>query len=277
MTSAKPYEIIEEPALRAPWLLAAWGADAGNLGPRVVDYLIERLGGHVCAEIAPAPFFQLGGVSIRDNVIQFPASSFYCTPSKDLIILKSDVPTRDFYRFVSTVLDIANVHYGSKGIYTIGGLIAMRAHTRPGRVFSVVNLPEIRPYLSGYDVETGLDYKTPADSRPTLSSYLLWAAARRHLPGVSLWAEVPFYLAGSYDPRASRALLSLIDGRWRLGLDLAAIDSEIEEQDRAIGDLRREKPEVSKYLEMLERDIALGPEEQEKLVAEVSAQLAARK
>ena len=269
MTEGSLYEVYEAPGLQNPSLIAGWSPDAGRSGPVAVDFLNRRLGTQACAAIEALPFFHLGGVSIEDDVVQFPESKFCCCPEKDLLIFKSDTPAKEHYRFLVTILDIAR-HYRVKEIYTVGGIVSLMVHTSPRRVFTVVNQPPLKETLMQYGVEMGLDYDTPTGSRPTLSSYLLWAAARRQLAGISLWVDVPFYLAIIEDPRACKQLLVFLNRRFGLGMDFAELDLAIEKQDGAIEQLRKGNETVAKYLEILERGITLNQDEQERMTAEVT-------
>jgi len=269
LTLERPYEIYEAPGLENPSLIVGWSQDAGRLGPNVVDFLNKKLGAQVCADIEPSPFFHLGGVSIEDNVIQFPESKFYCCPEKDLLIFKSEAPGKEQYQFLNTILDIAQ-HYRVKELYTIGGMVSLIAHTNPGRIFTVVNQAQLKKTLMQYGVDTGLDYQTPPGSRPTISSFLLWVAKRRRLWGVGLWAEVPFYLAATEDPRGCQRLLTFLDRRFELGMDLTGLDLVIQKQDEKIEELKQQNATVSKCVEMLERGIMLSDDEHERLATEVT-------
>ena len=102
-----------------------------------------------------------------------------------------------------------------------------------------------------------------------MNSYLLWVAKRREIPGVSLWPEIPFYLAATKDPAAVRCTLSFLDKRFDLGLDFRELDSEVEEQHEKIGVLRKDNHEVNRYIGMLERGLSLDAEEKRELVKEV--------
>ena len=134
----------------------------------------------------------------------------------------------------------------------------------------MVNQPELKKTLLQYAVDTGLDYNTPLGGRPTISSFLLWGAKRRELAGVSLWAEVPFYLAATEDPRAGKRMLAVLDKRFELGMDLAEFDLVIEKQNEKIEELKQQNAAISKWVEMLERGIMLSPDESEQLAKEMT-------
>lgn len=270
MTQGQPYRIYKPPELKNPALIVAWSQDAGQLGIRVADFLIKKLGAQDSGEIEPWPFFNLSGVSIWENVIQFPESKFYWSQEKNLLLFKSDVPNKEHYQFLSTLLDIAQNHYRVKEFYSVGGLVSATSHTMPGRIFAVVNQPELSKPLPAYGVETGLEYRTPPGSRPTISSFLLWVAKRRQTAGVNLWVEVPFYLVPLEDPAAIKQVLNVLNRRLALGMDLSELDLAIEEQKQKIEELKQQNPSVSKLIEMLDRGIMVSESESEQLTKEVT-------
>jgi proteasome assembly chaperone (PAC2) family protein len=104
---------------------------------------------------------------------------------------------------------------------------------------------------------------------PAISSYLLWVAQRRGIPGVSLWPEIPFYLAAREDPQAIKMILSFLNRRFNLDLNLERFNLEIENQNKKIVQLRRENAEIDQYINRLESGLRLDEEEQLKLVKEV--------
>ena len=103
-----------------------------------------------------------------------------------------------------------------------------------------------------------------------ISSYLLWIAQRRNIPGASLWPQIPFYLAASEDFQAIKLTLSFLDKRFNLGLDLAELDKEIRDQNKKLEQLRENDPEINRYIGMLESELSLSDEEQMELTIRVN-------
>jgi proteasome assembly chaperone (PAC2) family protein len=136
----------------------------------------------------------------------------------------------------------------------------MLAHTASRRILAVFNQPEFHKRLQGYGLED-MTWEGP----PAISSYLLWVAKRRGISGVSLWPEVPFYLAAEEDPRAVKLTLSFLDRRFNLGLNFSRLDEEAKRQGERIAQLRNENLEINKSIAMLERGLRLSEEEQVKL------------
>ncbi len=263
------FKLYREPQLQSPSLVVGWSADAGKLGATVTDYLTGKLGGQGFGEIEPAEFFPLGGVTIEDDLVQFPESKFYACPMNDLVVLSSDPPGYEWHQFLNLILDIAERYCHVKGLYTIGGLVSLGAHTTPRELVGVFNSPELRESLSYYQLDQGLDYETPPGHRPTLNSFLLWAARRRNIPGVNLWVPIPFYLVAVHDPRAQRRVLDFFDQRFDLGIDFSDLDEEVRQQNQVIAELRNSSPDIDEFIRRLETNLRLSEEEGQTLAEEI--------
>lgn len=247
-------------------MVVGWTSDVGKLGTKAVDYLKLKLDAREFGEIGPEGFFPLTGVSIEDDVAQFPESKFYSSQEHNLIIFQTSPPRSAWHRFLGLVLDVAEKYCRAGEMYTIGGMISFGPHTNPRELLAVANTPEMRGTLVQHGLDMGMDYETPPGQRPTLSSYLLWAARRRNIAAASLWIPVPFYLAANEDPLAARKVLSFIDSRLSLGLDFTDLDAEVSAQAQRLAELRASSPHIDQSISKLESKQALTQEENEKLV-----------
>jgi len=254
-------------------LIVVWNQDVGKLGPRVSAYLAKELKARVLGEISPEGFFSLSGVTVENDVAQFPESRFYGGQNKNLVIFKSDIPRSDWYGFIKLLLYVAEKTFKVKQILTIGGMVLPGAHTSPRTILSIVNSASIKRALSSLDVVHDMDYETRDDQRPTFSSYLIWAAKNRNIPGTCLWAPIPFYLMTLEDPQACKKILELLNGYLGLRISYARIDDEVTEQNLKIARIRREFPELDGYISKLESNQGLTAEEGEKLVKELDVLL----
>jgi proteasome assembly chaperone (PAC2) family protein len=261
-----PYRVFGQPEFGSSTLVVGWSEDAAKLGRKVTDYLTRKLEGQEFCEIEPDDFFPLGGVSVENNIAQFPEGKFYHCPGKDLVILQSHPPRSDWNRFLNSILDVAEQYCHVREVYTVGGMVYLGAHTYPRELMALSNSPEMTAVLSRYDLAREIDYESPPGQRPTLNSFLLWAAQRRGLAAASLWVPVPFYLVGAEDPQAWGKVLEFLDERLELGIDLDGIDEEAVRQDERITVLRGNSPEVDGYINKLESGQGLTPEESESLV-----------
>ena len=269
MSEKHIFKIYEKPELQSSSLIVGWSEDAGKLGVKVIDYLNKKLKGKEFGEIEPADFFPLGGVSVQDDVAQFPESKFYYCQEKNLVIFESNSPRSEWYRFLCSLLDVAEHYCHVKDVYTIGSMISPSAHTFPRELLTVFNLPGMKKVLSKYDLARDMDYETPPGQRPTLNSFLLWVAKRRNIPAASLWVPVPFYLIATEDPAAYRKTVEFFDRRFNLDIDFSDLDKAVTKQNEKIARLRFRSPEIDNYIRNLESNLALSQEDSEKLVKEI--------
>ena len=260
-----------------PPLLVGWSHDAGQLGVSVTDFIGQNLHCDQFFEIDLPNFFSLGAVAVENDIVQFPESKFYSSKDKDLLVFKSTVPNHNHYDFLNSVLDVAENYCGTTQIYTLGGVASSIDHTRPRKVSIVVNNPKLKNSLAGFGIDTNLNHQTPPGGSPTVSTFLSWIARERNIDVVNFWIEVPFYLHKTRDPRAIRRVISIMNSRFDLGMDLSSLELDIKTQDEKLEDLRLEQIEVGKYMEILESGIALDEEEKESLTLHVTRFLKDRK
>ncbi|MCP4709201.1 MAG: hypothetical protein GY869_11295 [Planctomycetes bacterium] len=259
------YKFNYQPRLTEPTLIVSWGEDAGRLGPAVVDYLIEKFDATCFCEIEPAPFFSLTGVSVYHDIAHFPEIKFYAGNRNDLIILKAAQPQYDRYFFLNTLLDVAQHHYQAKLALTLSGTIAPLAHTQPRRIMAVYNHPEIQQDFRTPELED-MSWSGP----PAMSSYLLWVAQKRDLLAVSLWAEIPFYLAPHPDYKTIFQILTFLRRKFTLDLDLHPIEQKASQQSEKIEIFRHENMEIEQLITSLESQLTLTSEEQMGLSRKIS-------
>lgn len=265
-----------QPRLQSPSLVVGWTGEASTLGARVTDYLNKKLGGQSFGEIEPTEFFPLAGVTVEDDLVHFPESRFYAFPENDLVVLRSDPPSYDWYKFLNLILDTAE-NCRVKEIYAIGGMVSLSAHTTPRQLLGTFNSPELKEALNSYNLDIRMNYETPPGQRPTLNSFLLWVANRRNVPGVSLWVPIPFYLLAVDDPKAEKRVLEFFNRRFDLDLDLSDLDREIKNQNVKLAQARESSPEIDESIKRLESNLTLSPEENQRLVREIEKSLRERR
>ena len=269
MSEGKSFKLFTRPKFDSSTVVVVWNQDVGRLGPKVADYLTGQLDGQELGEISPEGFFSLSGITVEDDIAQFPESKFYRCQNEDFVIFRSDIPRFDWYGFINLVLDIAEKYFKIKHIYTVGGMVLPSAHTTPRTLLSVVNSTEMKRVLGHYDVVHDMDYETREDQRPTFSSYLLWAAKIRDIPGACLWVPVPFYLMTVEDPQACKKVLEFFNRHLELNINFADIDNEVAEQNNKIAQARSQFPDLDGYITKLESNLGLTADEGEKLVKEI--------
>jgi len=259
------FKFSRQPQFDHPTLIVGWQEDAGRISPTVIEYINKKVKAKTFCEVEPTGFFSLAGVVVENDFAHFPESKFYFGDRSDLVIFKSNEPRFERFSFLSAISDFAQHYCHIKELYTINGTISSMAHTDPRRVMAVFNQPEFRRKWQGYGLKD-MDWKGP----PAINSYLLWIAQRKGIPGVSLWTEVPFYLATGEDFQAIKLTLSSLDKKLKLGLDLQELDEKIKQQNTRIDRLRKADADINRYIKMLENNLTLSREQQIQLTSKVT-------
>ncbi|MGB9628987.1 MAG: PAC2 family protein [Thermodesulfobacteriota bacterium] len=260
-----PVKIYKTVSLQNPPLLVSWHTqDAGQLGSKVTDFLIEKLNGQRIGEIDPLGFFSFGGVRFKEDLVQVQESQFWACKEHNLLIFKSDEPLFEHYQFLITILNFVKDRYQTQELYTLSGAISLTPHTRPRRIWAVFNHLEMKQRLQGYGLEN-MTWEGP----PAISSYLLWVARAKGVLGMSLWPEIPFYLSNRQDPQAIGQTLSFLDQKFGLRLDLMEWEIETAILNRKIAHLRKENSEIERCLSLLEKGMRIDENDQLKLTKEI--------
>ena len=270
MSLEQHFNTYTKPNLQNASLVVGWSEDVGNMGSNIIAYLNQKLEGQEFEEFEPEEFFSLGGVMVKDDVVQFPESKFYTIPRNDLIIFHSNLPRFEWYKFLNSILDVAEHCCKLNELCTIGAMVTMSAHTAPRELLTIVNSAEMKESLNQYDLNKDMDYQTPHSDRPTLSSYLLWVAKRRNIPGISIWVTIPFYLVTMGDCQAQRKLLGFLDKRFCLQLDFTDLDEEIRKQNEDLAQARFHSSEIDGYIRRLESNLRLSEEENTKMLRQIN-------
>lgn len=100
---------------------------------------------------------------------------------------------------------------------------------------------------------------------PHVSTYLLWLAGQRHLPGAGLWVEVPFYLADYEDYQSIKAAVSLLSLMLGWDVDLGELNRLAAEQDEKLAQLQSE-PGIADMIHALEEGQSLDRQQQTELI-----------
>lgn len=262
------FKFTEEPQLSKPSLIVGWHNDAGGVSANVIAYLNEKIRSTSFCTMEPAAFFSLGGVAVHDDVARFPQSKFYCGRRTDLVIFEGWEPQFERYKFLNAILDVAEHPCGVTDLSTLGGTVSSIAHTSDRRILAVFNGRRTQEAMRGYGLDD-MNWQGP----PALSSYLIWLARKRDIPAMSLWLEIPFYLAAGVDLQAIRTALWFLQRRFDLDLDLPALDEGVNDQHAKIAELRDQEPQIDRSIAMLEGGVSLDEQQQLELTRTVTEYL----
>lgn len=268
-----PLKYFRKPEFKFSTMVVGWGSDIGKLGDAVTGFLKDKLHGQLFYEIEPDDYFPLGSVSIEDDLVQFPESKFYFCPRADLVIFSSSQPVFESYQFLSQVLDVAQKYCNIKELYAVGGVMSSNTHSIPRQIFGSFSSSEVKRELKLYDINNDLDYETPVGQKPTLNSYLLWAARKRNLAAIDLSVPVPFYYFSLDDYSAQKKILEFFNYRFHFELDLSEYDTAMKRQSQKLEDLLYSYPEIKDYFTRLESNLRLSEDENLRMVKVIADHL----
>lgn len=266
MSESLVSEMPKRAGLKSVSLVVGWRGDSGRLGARVIDYLRKKLECRMWEKLSLEHYFPFDGVNVENNVVQFPESILHASTKHRLLLFLSDPPQYEWYSFLNAIIDGAERVAKVQALYTLGGMVSLIPHTQPRELFMIFNSEKTKRSVTACPQGRNMDYQSPVDQKPTLSSFLLWVAQRRNIPGVSLWVPIPFYLATVGDISAEKVAVSFFNRQLQWGVDLSDLEGDADRQHDAIARVRSDREEIDDYISRLECRRDLTEEENLKLL-----------
>ena len=203
----------------------------GLVGRLACEHLVNELKAKKFADLYSPDFPPQ--VSIQpDGTLQMRRNEFYYHKAKkgqqDLIIFLGDdfgLTVQSQYALCGSVLDLAD-DYGVKMIYTLGGYGMQKMAKKP-RVFGAVNDKKLIKSFEKLNVE----FRKVSGAIVGPAGLLLGLGKLREISGVCLMGETH----GNYiDPRASKAVLSILTEELGIEIDLKGLDKKAKEIEEMI-------------------------------------------
>ncbi|MDO9445360.1 MAG: PAC2 family protein [Dehalococcoidia bacterium] len=245
--------ISQQPALRRPLLIAGFAGwnDAGEAASSAVRFIHRRWRCDSIAEIDPENFYDFTQmrpqVRLRngERFIEWPPNTFSAKRvdhlDRDVILFQGVEPHLSWKTYVETILEVCRT-FEVSGVLILGALLSEASHARPVRVSGSATDPELARLL-GLDERSRSTYQGPTGIVGILSQ----AVKDAGIPMASMWANIPFYIQRSPNPKGSLALLDRINSGLDFGLtlhDLEVFAARFEAQVAA--DIET-NPEVAEY------------------------------
>ena len=240
-----------------PLLIMAFSGwnDAAESATAAARYLVQRFEGKRVAQIQSDDFFQFADqrptVKLSESGerrITWPQNEFfYCrTPgaSRDLIIGVGAEPHLRWKHFSRDVLAICN-HFGARMIVTMGALLAGDLHTRPSHLMAIATDPSlVEP--AGVEITR---YEGPTGIVGVIHTLM----QDEGFPAVSLWVNVPHYIASLSNPKATCALLDKLSVLGGFEVSLEDFDVAIKMFDGQVEQIIAKDPRIAKYVEDIQK------------------------
>ncbi len=238
--------------------------DAGAAASGALAHLHELWGAEQVDELDPDEYhdFQvnrplIGPSPLGGRRIEWPTTTVaIATPpgaSRQVVLVHGIEPSMRWRQFCGEVLGIAR-RLDVRALVTVGALLADVPHTRPIPVTRSSEHLDLQQAL-------GIDGSTYAG--PTgIIGVLQAEAAGRGIPGLSLWAAVPHYVANPPSPKAALALLRGLEETLGHPIDPGDLAQDAEAWQHGVDELASEDEEIADYVAQLEeaKDTADLPE-----------------
>ncbi len=246
------------PDLRRPLLLVAFEGvfDAAEAATGALEWIRERADASSMAMIDPERYynFQEARPTVRidgdgSRVIDWPSPEIWSVPTesaRDLVVMTGTEPHLRWPSFADHVLEVAR-RAGCEMVVTVGAFIGMVPHTRP---FSVTG-SAVHP-----DLARRLNLSRPTYQGPTGVVGVINARLEQtDFPVISLRVEVPHYVPGPPNPKATQALLRRLEQTTGVQTGYEELDAEVSDWvdrvDRAVA----ADDESRDYVSRLERQV----------------------
>ena len=244
--------------LRRPILIMAFGGwnDAAESATTAVKYLGTSFHAEKFAEIDPEEFYHFGlsrpyvrfkQGSETEREITWPTTEFSIaqTPelARDVIVGVAVEPHLRWKTYCNLVLELArSCDVGL--VLTLGALLAEVPHTRPVRLSGSASDPELGARLgvrpTRYEGPTGIVGVLNTICR---EQGFAWA---------SLWANVPHYISGIENPKATLALLRRVAPLVGATLDTNDLDEASKQFDTNLKEIVAQNNKIANYVKKLE-------------------------
>jgi hypothetical protein len=165
--------------------------------------------------------------------------------SRDVVLVHGIEPNMRWRAFSDELVQGLE-SLGVKLVILLGALLADAPHTRPVPVsVGSSNAKLTADALRGVG---RVEYKGPTG----IVGVLQHACAGAGIPAVSLWAQVPHYVAQPPSPKATLALLRGVEDILDVPLPLADLPDEARAWERGVDELAQSDSEVAEYVRTLE-------------------------
>ncbi|MDA0998945.1 MAG: PAC2 family protein [bacterium] len=237
------------PVLRDPLFVMAFAGwnDASEAATDAVRFLVRKLNGKRFAWIHSDPYFQYTDQrpQVRldaegNRQIHWPSNEFYYCVSpelkRDLIVGIGVEPHINWRRFSRDVLKVIHRSRVQMSV-TLGAFLGGDLHTEPIHLIGLATEPALGERLN---VEM-TRYEGPTGIVGVVHSLL---QDEGH-PAVSLWANVPHYIGGISNPKATLALLQCFSRFTEVSLDLGGMERSAGRFNDQVESMIAQNPQIA--------------------------------
>jgi len=218
------------PDARAPVLLAGWPG-MGQVGLGACDYLRRKLNATPFAQIDVGAYHRPEALTVENGLGRMPdppKQDLYFTNEPPLFIFEGDTQLsgESGFRLAGELLDLVNRH-GTETVFT-GAAYAMAVSFRQRpEIYGAATSEGVRSTFASLGVKP-----LKEGSISGLNGLLLGLAAQRGMQAACLLATMPHYAIEAPNPKASRALIEVLQRILNTSVDMTEIDDAVRQADR---------------------------------------------
>ena len=243
------------PTLNRPILLLAFSGwnDAGGAATFAAKFMVQRLAAHTFASIDPETFYnfteQRPQVRLRkgEREIIWPTNEFSYARDpglvQDVIVGLGVEPHLRWRAYTEAILHIVQACQVEL-VVTLGALLADVSYSRPVRLTGTASDPALAQRLhlsvSKYEGPTGI------------VGVLHDICRRNGLPAISIWANVPHYIAASPNIKAALALVRRVVTLLDFSMELGDLERAADDFDKRVAQVLASDPKIAEYVRRLE-------------------------
>jgi proteasome assembly chaperone (PAC2) family protein len=244
--------------LRRPILIMAFGGwnDAAESATTAVKYMGTAVHANKFAEIDPEEFYHFGlsrpyvrfkPGSETEREITWPTTEFSISQgadlTRDVIVGVATEPHLRWKTYCNHVLELAR-SCDVALVLTLGALLAEVPHTRPVRLSGSASDPEVAVRLGVRPTR----YEGPTGIVGVLST----VCREQGLPWASLWANVPHYISGIENPKATLALVRRVAPLVGATIDASDLEEAGKQFDSNLKEIVAQNTKIANYVKKLE-------------------------
>jgi proteasome assembly chaperone (PAC2) family protein len=259
-------KMTASPKFKSPVFLCAWPG-MGEVAIKAALYLKDNLPFKEFARLQAGNYFEPAVVSVKAGVLELPKSMggifyYYKDPKKtnDIILFISDAQPNigSGLSYAREIIDFSARH-GARSIYSFAAMTVPIEHTQPPKVWIAATSKKVIAQFKDYGLKTLNDGQISG-----LNGLVLGIAKNKGLDGACLLGEIPIYTIQIENPKASLAVLEVLNRSMGLGLDFKNLLERArfvdEEINKLIGYIKGEPahpgPLSEDEIEKIKRELA---------------------
>lgn len=253
MADFEALRITQQPHLRQPLLIAGFAGwnDAGEAASGSIRFMQRRWRAETVAEIDPEYFYDFTQmrpqVRLKDGerFVEWPANTFTAKRldhlERDVILLSGIEPHLAWRSYVNSIIEICRT-FDVSGVVVLGALLGEASHAKPVQLTGSATVDWLSEPLE-LGTRTRSTYQGPTGIVGILSQTL----REEGIPSASMWANIPFYVQRTPNPKGSLALLQRLNRGFDLQLTLHDLEVFAARFEAQVAADIEQNPEVAEY------------------------------